>query len=199
MPRHRQGLGAQARIPVLHEAHEKDDGRRAEGRPPRPLRGDAIRRHGRLQDGHAEPDQVPDDLHGLDDQRVRCVSLTAKGPEPTAVSIWLALGKPGHDRLPAPLLRERRCRREPAPDRTCPMTKPSPSSTSTTPRSKRPRPGSFHTRVLELEKAAEADYGPMRLRARSRTSSRPRSISSRPGRNSKRASPCSTPRTRPRP
>jgi dipeptidase len=65
------------------------------------------------------------------------VSLAAKGPEPTAVSIWLALGKP---------------------DTT--VFLPLYYGVATMP----PAAETLNAKVLALEKAAEADYGPMRQR-----------------------------------
>jgi hypothetical protein len=82
-------------------------GRRcADGRPPRPLRGDAVRRHGRLQDGHAQSDQVPDHLHRLDHQRLR--RLPRRQAPRAALDLDLAGPRQArHHGLPAPLLRGR--------------------------------------------------------------------------------------------
>ncbi len=106
---HREALGAPPRLSVLGRTGQKGDPRSPDGHPPRSLRGNGIRRHGRLQDRHAEPDEVPDDLHGLDHQRLRRLPRRAAPRTPLRGRL-AGHGQARHDRLPAGLLR----RREPA-------------------------------------------------------------------------------------
>jgi dipeptidase len=91
------------------------------------------------------------------------VSLAAKGPEPTAVSIWLALGKPDTTVF-LPLYYGAKVPAGAGAGPDMPDDEALAKQHFDDAEIKAAKAGLFHTHVLELEKAAEADYGPMRLR-----------------------------------
>ena len=91
------------------------------------------------------------------------VSLAAKGPEPTAISIWLAFGKPDTTVF-LPLYYGAKVPAGAGTGPDVPDDEALYKQHFDDAEIKAAKAGLFNTNVLELERAAEADYGPMRLR-----------------------------------